>query len=201
MSNERKFPATVELGDDIVGRYALPVIPGYSVGSFDEATDPADVYKAFFSDTGNTDRELEFTATIEVENPGEANERTVFVFDLDTSLEGWQAKPYHFRIEGAWTRDSERRTLSFARGIVQVIDSAGRGVDSMAHAQTMVIGLREALKQKLDGTADIASYSIGSREISLLSYRELEASLTRYENRLIQYAGGYPAYDTGTDVV
>ena len=54
MSNERIFPQSVEHGDDLVGRYALPVIPGYTVGAFDEATDPADVYKAFFSDVQAT---------------------------------------------------------------------------------------------------------------------------------------------------
>ena len=121
MSNERSFPAKRRTRrrscrEISASRRFRDIRPG----TFDEATDPADVYKAFFSDVGNTDLELEFTAAIEIENPGEATERSFFVFDLDTSAEGWQPRPYHFRIEGAWTRDGTRRTLSFARGIVQI---------------------------------------------------------------------------------
>ena len=190
MSNERIFPATIELGDNLVGRYALPVIPGYTTGTFDDAIDPADVYKAFFSDLGNSDLEREFTAAIEVENPGEATERAFFVFDLDTSVGGWQSRPYHWRISGAWTRDSERRELSFSRGIVQIVNSAGQGVDALAHAQTMTLVLREIIAQKLDSTSDIASYSIGSRDISLVPVGELRRELRRYENDLIRLRGG-----------
>ena len=201
MSNDRVFPATIEVGDNIVGRYPLPSIAGYTTGSHDDAIDPADEYTAHFSDVGNTDRELEFTATIEVENPGEATERSFFVFNLDTSADGWQARPYHFRIQGEWTRDSERRTLSFARGIVQVVDSTAAGVDALAHAQTMVLTLREVIAQKLDGTADIVSYSIGSREISLEPVGILRRTLRRYEDDIVRLKGGYPAFDTGTEVV
>ena len=192
MSNDTNlvFPQSVEVGDHLVGRYVLPTIAGYTSGSHDDALDPVDVYTAHFSDIGSSGLEMSFTASIEVENPGEANERTVFVFDLDTSLEGWQARPYHWRISGSWTRDGVRRTLSFARGIIQLINSAGRGVDALAHSQSMILALREVIAQKLDSTSDILSYSIGTRDITLEPVGALRRELRRYENDIIRLRGG-----------
>ena len=192
MSNDtnRVFPQSVEVGDHLVGRYPIPVIPGYTSGEFDDAVDAVDIYKAFFSDVGNTDRELEFTAAIEIENPGTATERELFVFDIDTSAEGWQARPYHFRIEGAWTRNASRRTFSFARGIIQVIDTATEGVDALVHSQSMILVLRQVIKSKLDDSGDILSYSIGTRDITLEPVGALRRELRRYENDLVRLRGG-----------
>ena len=70
------------------------------------------------------------------------------------------------------------------------MDTDVEGSDALAHSQTMILALREVIAQKLSGSSDIASYSIGGRDVSLVTIGELRRELRRYEGDLTRLRGG-----------
>ena len=193
---ERSFPATVELGETLTAIFRILSVVGYTDGTTDPG-DPVDTYRVEFTDSSSTHAEVEYPAVVSADN---------FRFDIaamdpDPAMPFWEAGSFSYRIIGQWTRGGTRRELSIIRGIVDVKESGAVGSNRLSHARAMIVFLRGILHDKACGTADIASYSIGTRDISLLSYAELHREITRYESDIIRLSGGYPAYDSGTEVV
>ena len=182
---ERLFTQSVERGDRLVYTARLPEIPGYTTGTQDVRD--TDAYRVIFTDSSNG-TEQSFDGTFDAYRDENGTEILLYEFEIET--DAWPARPYYFRIEGTWRRDGVSRSLTFIRGIVQVLDTNIEGSDALAHSQTMILALREVISQKLSGTSDIASYSIGGRDISLVTVGELRRELRRYENDLVRLRGG-----------
>ena len=194
--SERNFPSSIELGETLTAIYLIPSIEGYTTGIVNPGDD-ADAYQVSFSNSGNSNPEVEFPAVLSADS---------FRFDIaakdaDPATPFWEAGSFTYRIVGTWTRDGVERTLSFARGIVDVIQTGVQRSDSLSHARGMIVLLRGILQDKACGSSDVIDYSIGGRTISLISYDSLHRQLTRYENDVIRLAGGYPHFDSGTEVV
>ena len=179
---DRLFPQTITPGDDLIFSHRRPEIPGYTSGTQDQRD--TDRYEAIFTDT-STGIEQTFDATLNAFRDG-TSEILIYRFNIDTT--DWPARPYGWRIRGIWRRDGETRTLVFVRGLISVLDDSTSA--AQAHAFAMVAILRDVIRDKLSGTGDISSYSIGGRDISLEPIGSLKRELRRYENDLIRLRGG-----------
>ena len=188
----RAFPQTVEAGDLLVAIIQKQTVTGYNTGAIAPG-DPADEYKCVFSylqEAEDLDTERAFIGVQGAD---------FYRFDVPTT--DWPPGAYMFRISGEWTRDGVRKKLTHYRGIVEVMRRGDAASDATAHAHSMVLILRQVIKDKLQGTSDISSYTIGGRSVDLVSLSELRRNLRRYEDDLVRLRGGYPAFDTGTPVV
>ena len=112
----------------------------------------------------------------------------ILIYQFAISTDDWEARPYGWRIRGSWRRDGETRSLTFLRGLISVLDDSTSA--AQAHAFAMVAILRDVIRDKLSGSGDIASYSIGGRDISLEPIGSLKRELRKYENDLVRLRGG-----------
>ena len=193
--NTREFPQTAELGEILIQFREVPIIPQYTTGEL-LPSDPPDAYWVIFTDLG-TDLERPIVdGTIEV------IDGTDYIrFEVDTSLPGWTARAWFWRVVGNWTRNGTRRRFTFLRGISQLVHSSEQGSDALAHASSMVLAIRSVIKCRLNDSGDLLEYQIGGRSVRMMSLSELHHALRMYENDVVRVKGGWPYFDTGTLVI
>ena len=64
---ERNFPSSIELGETLTAIYLIPSIEGYTTGAINSG-DPADAYRAEFSNAGDSHPEIEFPAVVSADS-------------------------------------------------------------------------------------------------------------------------------------
>lgn len=182
----RNFAQTIEVGDTLVGDYPAPEIPGYTDRGDPDGT--ADVYVFYLSPLESAEETM---------HEGSVNsEGSEIKWDIDTSE--LKAGGYAWRIKGTFRRDGVTRSITFARGLLEVTKQSDPHDARLSHCRAMVAILRQVIKEKASGTGDLSAYTIGGRTTSLMSFDEVKTMLSRYEKELASLGGKKPFWEDGT---